>query len=85
MSGITNKTIACPYFASCERRKRDRRCVVHCEFGTRIVFPNKKEFQSYVDLYCGGDYKTCGVAGMLTKFYEEKENEQGIERRGAGK
>ena len=76
MSGITNKTFTCPYYTSCERRKRDRRCVVHCEFGSRLVFPSKKSFQAYVNLYCAGDYRTCGLARLLTKYYEERDNEQ---------
>lgn len=84
MIGLTNKTFTCPFYSSSERRKRDKRRVVHCECGSRVVFPDRRAFEEYTDRRCAGEWEQCSIAKLLTKYYEERDDEQKTERRGAG-
>lgn len=55
----------CPYY-----QESDALCV-HCEGGTRIVFPARTEAREYTARYCNSyEWAHCTVAASLTRYYE---------------
>jgi len=64
-----HKAWSCPYF------RWDDKQAVGCE-GGKVKFPDKKSAAGYMGAYCAsacGEWGRCGIAAMLTEFYEQEE------------
>lgn len=60
---------------SCPFYKWDERLCVHCEGGSKIVFPDQQSASRYFYAYCthSADWQRCTIAQARTKYYEGKE------------
>ncbi len=59
----------CPYLSQVHLDK------VTCERGCRIIFRSKAEAKGYLKTYCCGDYMSCSIAKMLSKYWEEQDED----------
>lgn len=76
MSDYRDGEALCPYYGAAKRRK-DGRPLISCEDGTRVSFPDKCAFASFMEAFCASpDWKSCCVARMRTDYYERLENKR---------
>lgn len=62
----------CPFYTFDEKQ------TVHCEGGSRIVFPSVEQALDYYRQRCVdlNGWRECPIAAILLQHYEEEENEQ---------
>lgn len=71
MGGYSNKKWACPYYI------RDGKLTVTCEAGS-VNFPDRATANRYMNRYCADArcWQLCTLASALTRYYEEKIDEE---------
>lgn len=79
MANYTHRAFTCPWYTGNERRRSDRRMVIRCGGGTRVVFPDRRAFTGYVGDFCAGEgWMGCPIALMSAEAAErEKKREEG--------
>ena len=80
MSSFISGKVLCPFYKDCLRGTQSIKCEgVEPNSTIHLAFGNKVHLSLYMDKYCCKDYKSCRVAEMLFKKYEDEDKDGGLD------
>ena len=72
MSSFISKRVLCPFYKDCPQGKQKVICEgVENNTSIHLAFGQKKKQYEYLEEYCCDDYRSCRIAQMLYKKYDD--------------
>ena len=77
MGSYSHKNFQCPYYSSDIREEKTLKPVLFCEDGSKLRFPDRPAFNSFVDGLCASVvWQSCPMARVRSDFYKRKDDEK---------